>query len=212
MERQEKIDKYVAEVCRIALDPKHGYSQEDRDGGPDFDCSTLVLHCLEVANIDAKGKGATYTGNMYGALKKCGFEVVNGEGEKGDIYLTPNSHVLIYIGDKTVAHAVADENGKAKGVKKGDQTGKEIRLEVVNNLETYKYHLRLKGAITGKKGVVTNCHYLNMRQGANSTSAIIRVLSKGQEFDVVKEGSEWTQIDVHGKLGYINNNYWEVLQ
>ena len=211
MERQEKIDKYVAEACAIALDPKHGYSQENRNGKPDFDCSTLVIHCLGVAGIDAKGKGATYTGNMYGALEKCGFEVVDDEGEKGDIYLTPNSHVLIYIGDKTVAHAVADENGKAKGTKQGDQTGKEIRLEVVNNLDSYKYHLRLKGGATSKKGVVTNCHYLNMRKGANSTSEIVRVLSKGQVFDVVKEGKDWTQIDVFGKVGFINNAYWEVV-
>lgn len=209
MERQEKIDKYVAEVCAIALDPKHGYSQEDRDGNPDFDCSSLVLHCLDVAEIDAKSKGATYTGNMYSALKKCGFEVVDGDGEKGDIYLTPNSHVLIYVGDRTVCHAVADENGKAKGTKKGDQTGKEIRLEVVNNLDSYKYHLRLKGGTTGKKGVVANCYYLNMRQGASGNSAIVRVLSKGQVFDIVKEGKEWTQIEVHGKSGYINNAFWE---
>lgn len=212
MERQEKINKYVTEICAIALDPKHGYSQENRDGDPDFDCSSLVLHCLSVAGIDAKGNGATYTGNMYSALKKCGFEVVDGEGEKGDIYLTPNSHVLIYVGDKTVCHAVADENGKAKGAKKGDQTGKEIRLEVVNNLDSYKYHLRLKGGAIGKKGVVANCHYLNMRKGANSTSEIVRVLSRGQVFEVVKEGKDWTQIDVFGKVGFINNAYWEVAQ
>lgn len=211
MKRQEKIDKYVEEVCAIALDPSHGYSQVNREGNPDFDCSSLVLHCLAVAGIDAKGKGATYTGNMYGALKKCGFEVVEGDGEKGDIYLTPNSHVLIYVGDKTVCHAVADENGKAKGEKKGDQNGKEIRLEVVNNLDSYKYHLRLKGGITGKKGVVTNCYYLNMRQGASGNSAIVRVLSKGQIFDIIKEGKEWSQIEVHGKQGYVKNDFWEVV-
>lgn len=211
MERQEKIDKYVMEACTIALDPKYGYSQKDRDGEPDFDCSSLVLHCLELAEIDAKGKGATYTGNMYSALKKCGFEVVDGDGERGDIYLTPNRHVLIYVGDKTVCHAVEDENGKIEGKKKGDQTGKEIRLEVVDNLNTYKYHLRLKGGITGKKGVVANCYYLNMRQGASGNSAIIRVLSKGQIFDIVKEGKEWSQIDVHGKIGYVKNEFWEVM-
>lgn len=211
MERQEKIDKYVTEACAIALDPEHGYSQVNRDGDPDFDCSSLVLHCLSVAGIDARGKGATYTGNMYSALKKCGFEVVDGDGEKGDIYLTPQKHVLIYIGDKTVCHAVADENGKAKGTKSGDQTGREIIMEVVNNLDSYKYHLRLKGGATGKKGVVANCHYLNMRKGASKTSEIVRVLSKGQVFDVVKEGKDWTQIDVFGKIGFINNAYWEVV-
>lgn len=211
MERQEKIDKYVTEVCAIALDPKHGYSQEDRDGNPDFDCSSLVLHCLEVAGIDAKSKGASYTGNMYSALKKCGFEVVDGDGEKGDIYLTPNDHVLIYVGDKTVCHAVADENGGAKGKKKGDQTGKEILLEVVNNLDSYKYHLRLKGGITGQKGRVANCYYLNVRKGASSNSTIVCVIARGVVFDVIKKGETWTEISINGKSGFVNNNFWEVV-
>lgn len=210
MIREEKINKYVETACKIALDSRHGYSQINRDGNPDYDCSSLVIHCLSAAGIDVKGNGATYTGNMYSALKKCGFEVVEGEGEKGDIYLTPNRHVLIYIGDKTVCHAVADENGKAKGEKKGDQTGTEIRLEVVNNLDSYKYHMRLKGEVI-KKGKVINCYFLNMRRKANRTGDIITVLSSGQVFDVIKEGKDWTQILVFGKVGFINNAYWEVV-
>lgn len=210
MNRNEKINKYVEMACKIALDSMHGYSQVNRDGNPDFDCSSYVIFCLTSAGIDVKGKGATYTGNMYGALKKCGFEVVEGDGEKGDIYLTPNSHVLIYVGDKTVCHAVADEKGKAKGEKKGDQTGKEIRLEVLNNLDSYKYHMRLKGEVI-KKGKVINCYFLNMRREASRTGAIITVLSEGQVFDVVEEGKEWTKIRVFDKEGFINNAYWEVL-
>lgn len=210
MNRNEKINKYVGTACKIALNSKYGYSQVNRDGKPDFDCSSFVIYCLTSAGIDVKGKGATYTGNMYGALKKCGFEVVEGEGEKGDIYLTPNSHVLIYVGDKTVCHAVADENGKAKGEKKGDQTGKEIRLEVVNNLDSYKYHMRLKGEVI-KKGKVINCYFLNMRREARRTGAIITALSEGQVFDIVEEGKEWTKIRVFDKEGFINNAYWEVV-
>lgn len=211
MNREEKIDKYVEAACAIALDSMHGYSQVNRDGNPDFDCSSLVIHCLSAAGIDAKGNGATYTGNMYSALKKCGFEVVEGDGEKGDIYLTPNSHVLIYVGDKTVCHAVSDENGKAKGEKKGDQTGKEIRLEVVNKLDSYKYHMRLKSEAATKKGKVINCYYLNVRQKGNGSSEIITIISKGQVFDIIKEGKEWTKIRVFDKEGFINNAYWEVV-
>lgn len=210
MNREEKIKKYVEAACSIALDSRHGYSQVNRDGNPDFDCSSLVIYCLSEAGINAKGNGATYTGNMYSALKKCGFEVVEGDGEMGDIYLTPNRHVLIYVGDKTVCHAVADENGKAKGEKKGDQTGKEIRLEVVNNLDSYKYHMRLKGEVT-KKGKVIKCYFLNMRREASRTGAIITVLPEGQVFDIVEEAKEWTKIRVFDKEGFINNAYWEVV-
>ena len=50
--------------------------------------------------------------------------------------------------------------------------------------------------------------YFNFVQ---DNSAIVRVLSKGQVFDIVKEGKEWAQIDVHGKLGYVKNDFWEVV-
>lgn len=212
MNHEEMCSKYVAEACKIALDPNHGYSQTNREGQPDFDCSSLVIHCLETAGLSVKKYGATYTGNLYGAMKKCGFNLVYDEPQKGDIFLTPKSHVLIYIGDKTVVHAVADENGKAEGKKAGDQTGKEIRIEVVDNLDTYKYHLRLADIASGTKGVVANCYYLNMRERPNSSAKVLSVLSRGIIFDLIKKEEEWAKISVHGKVGYINNNFWEVLK
>ena len=68
--------KAVAEAKRIAADNKHGYSQANRNGRPDYDCSSLVIHCLDYAGFPMSKYGATYTGNMIPALKKCGFKDV----------------------------------------------------------------------------------------------------------------------------------------
>lgn len=210
MEREQTISKYVSEACKIALDPKHGYSQKNRNGDPDFDCSSLVIEVLERANLPVRKHGASYTGNLYSALIKCGFEVVSDEGEQGDIYLTPNDHVLIYVGDKTVVHAVADENGRAEGKQSGDQTGKEIRLEVVTNLNTYKYHLRLKEDKTLTKATVANCYYVNVRASASGSSKILTVLAKGMEVDILREKGEWFNIAINGVNGYVKRDYLEV--
>lgn len=126
-----KVEKAVKYIVEIANDDSHGYSQINRDGNPDFDCSSLVIHVLKKAGF--KMTGATYTGNMLDALKKDGFVIpkdINlktGAGlEKGDILLTPNKHVVMYVGNKKVCGARSDEKGGIKGEKKGDQTGNEI--------------------------------------------------------------------------------------
>lgn len=212
MEREATITKYVSEACKIALDPSHGYSQKRRNGDPDFDCSSLVIEVLERANLPVRKYGATYTGNLYNALIKCGYKQVTGEGECGDIYLTPNDHVVIYVGDKTVVHAVADEKGKAEGKQSGDQTGKEIRMEVVNNLSSYKYHLRLKEDKPLNKAVIANCYYVNMRSSASGTAKILTVIAKGMEVDIIEEKGDWTNVAFNGLKGYIKKDYLEVLK
>lgn len=140
------IDRYVDEIIKIANDDTHGYSQINRDGDPDYDCSSLVIHCIRAAG--GKMAGATYTGNMLAALKKDGFQIVTdvskatGEGlERGDILLTPNKHTAIYIGNGKMAAARIDEVGGIQGKKKGDQTGKEICIQEYHD-HPWKYVLR----------------------------------------------------------------------
>ena len=55
-----KIENAVTMAEAIALDDTHGYDQVDRWGNPNYDCSGLVINCLENAGIPAKQKGATY--------------------------------------------------------------------------------------------------------------------------------------------------------
>ena len=53
----------VNEAQKIAKDNKHGYSQKNRTGNPDYDCSSLVIHCLDKAGFPMSKNGASYTGN-----------------------------------------------------------------------------------------------------------------------------------------------------
>ena len=209
MNRNEAITQYVKTACEIALDPTHGYDQTHREG-PDFDCSALIIEALKAAGIDLKKYGGTYTGNMYSALKKAGFEDVKGATpESGDIFLTPKSHVMMYVGDKTIVHAVGNEKGTATGGETGDQTGREIRLEVTNDYD-YKYQMRLAGGVIVKQKKVANCYYVNVRKGASGTSAVVCVVAKGMTVNVTGPAvGAWTPVEINGKTGYIKSDYLE---
>lgn len=136
-----KIEQFVQEAIRIANDNRHGYSQIDRWGPIDYDCSGLVISVLERAGIPVKTGGATYTGNMYSVFIKCGFrDVTNsvnlrtGAGlKRGDILLNPRRHTEIYIGNGKMVGAKIDEVGGIVGRRKGDQTGREICVSWYKN-------------------------------------------------------------------------------
>lgn len=131
------MGKIIDEAVRIAIsiannDGKHGYDQINRYGTEedgDFDCSSLVIYCFDKAGIPVKKAGATYTGNMLSAFKKCGFiEVPLKDRKKGDVLLNKKYHTALCIDHDTIVNASIGETGKATGNKKGDQTGKEISV------------------------------------------------------------------------------------
>lgn len=113
----------------IAQDDSHGYSQSNR-WEPDYDCSSLVISAYEQAGVPVKEAGATYTGNMRAAFKKCGFSVLIYRSGmtlvRGDILLNERHHTAMYLGDGRVVHASINEKGTITGGAPGDQTGKEI--------------------------------------------------------------------------------------
>jgi hypothetical protein len=69
------IEKAIEWAVDIANDDSHGYDQIGR-WGDDYDCSSLVISAFEQAGVPVKEAGATYTGNMLSAFKKCGFEAI----------------------------------------------------------------------------------------------------------------------------------------
>lgn len=131
-----KIEKYTSSAENIAKDDSHGYDQTHRNGKPDYDCSALVCDVVQKAGIKVKDAGASYTGNMLKAFRKCGFEdvtnkvdVTTAKGMKrGDILLTVGKHTAIYCGSKKMVDARINEKGKTTGGKAGDQTGHEIEI------------------------------------------------------------------------------------
>lgn len=129
-----KIENYTSEALKIARNPKHGYSQYNRWGNPDFDCSSLVCTVVDRAGIPVIKYGASYTGNMYRPFIRAGFIDVSNQVnrytakglKRGDILLNTSKHVEIYTGNKKSVGAKMDEFGGIVGRYSGDQTGKEI--------------------------------------------------------------------------------------
>lgn len=136
------ITKAVETAKKIAADNSHGYDQEERLGNPDYDCSSFVSKCLRDAGFNVARD--SWTGNLYSQLIKCGFKNVNGASVKaGDIFLTPERHVVIVVSPTKIAHASLNEKGKITGGEPGDQTGKEICIRSFYTPSYgWKYHLR----------------------------------------------------------------------
>jgi hypothetical protein len=152
-----KVEDYTKWIEAIADDNSHGYSQYNRWGTPDYDCSSLIISALETNGIPAKTKGATYTGNMLPVLLTLGFiDVIaevnlrTGAGlKRGDILLNTSHHVEVYIGNGRVCGAKISETGKIYG-KAGDQTGREITRSNYYNYP-WNHILRYKAEINEQK-------------------------------------------------------------
>lgn len=126
----EKALKWAIDT---ANDQSHGYSQSNRWGNPDYDCSSFVLSAYKNAGADIGN--ATYTGNMTDLLKH-GFKDVSksvnlntGSGlQKGDIIYYHKSgnigHAVMYAGNGQIVHARGQSYGSSKP---GDQ-GSEIAV------------------------------------------------------------------------------------
>lgn len=109
-----------------AADDSHGYSQQTRNGNPNYDCSSFVIAAYEAAGIPVKEAGAGYTGNMRKSFTKVGFEWIPGNPKMedllpGDVLLSENSHTEMYIGNGKNVGAHGDMDGI-----NGDSSGREL--------------------------------------------------------------------------------------
>lgn len=136
------IEGAVNEAIKIAEDDSHGYDQENRLS-PDYDCSSFISRVLHDNGFNVAID--SWTGNLYKQLKDCGFVEIRDvtDRKSGDIFLTPEHHVVMCINKKEIVHASLNEKGKITGGKTGDQTGKEICIRSFY-VPSYgwKYHLR----------------------------------------------------------------------
>lgn len=125
------VEDAVLWAISIANDNSHGYDRGDRDGGVDFDCSSLVSWAFRENGFDIPlPSPATYT--MKEPFIAAGFTWLEGIGNdssqlfRGDILLNINDHVAIYLGNGQVVEALINEFGGINGGEPGDQTGMEI--------------------------------------------------------------------------------------
>ena len=125
----------------IANDNSHGYDQVNRWGSPDYDCSSLVITAYDKAGVPVKSKGATYTGNMREAFKKCGFVEVS------DMVKCTVELVEVYPGDEGEAvramQALLNLRGYYCGQTDGDYGSRTKsaldRYQRDHNLTPYDY-------------------------------------------------------------------------
>ena len=139
-----KVDTYTDYMIAIANDNSHGYSQINRGGNPDFDCSSLVGHALAKAGFNVNVNSTTR--NLYAQLKRRGSTSCSRPFQKGDIHLAVGHHVCVSTDSEHIVHASIDERGTTKGRKAGDQTGKEICIrKYYTPSYGWNYHLRYNG-------------------------------------------------------------------
>ncbi len=124
----EYADRALAWALETARDDTHGYSQINREG-PDYDCSSFIINAYEQAGLKVKEAGASYTGNMKAAFKKCGFTSlpplpVSGL-LPGDVLLNEKHHAVMYIGSGKVVAARSSDGFPQRG----DQSGREICVQ-----------------------------------------------------------------------------------
>ena len=177
-----KIENAVIMAEAIALDDTHGYDQVDRWGNPNYDCSGLVINCLENAGIPAKQKGATYTGNMSEVLPNIGFKNVitsvnlsTGSGMKRGAVLLGNGHTAFYCGNGKLVHASINEKGTTTGGKSGDQTGREICIRSYYN-KPWKYVYRYTGEVSNA-GTVSVRNYLQKGDSGDAVKEMQKMLT-----------------------------------
>lgn len=149
---------------KIAADDSHGYSQPNRQGNPDYDCSSLVYFAvtkgagiqLSINYPFATGSNIDQAGGEGGVLQAAGFQKISWDGhdtsvlKRGDIVWSDH-HTEIYSGDGKFTGARHDENGGITGPQAGDQKGDEIATS--NGIPSgMSYVLRAPGKSTSDTG------------------------------------------------------------
>ena len=121
------LEKMVNQMIDWCNDDSHGYSQYHRYG-PDYDCSSAVIEALKRAGWDMGG--ALTTDHIRAPLVRQGWAWLPPDvpKERGDILLSEEYHVAVYIGDGLLAEFAIDENGGIAGNTPGDQTGTEAYI------------------------------------------------------------------------------------
>ena len=202
----------VAFAVGIAEDPAHGYDQVNR-WGPDYDCSSLVISAFEAAGVPVRAKGATYTGNMLGVFKKCGFtEVTFTEAKEKPPeapQTAPTDDGVIYhkvVKGETLT-SIARLYGVTVGgilmcnpfIKNPDKIYIGDKLTIPSSVKP-----TTSGGIVGKVKTVYGSP-LNIRQRPTTSSAVLGQLKNGESVKVESTAGEWLKLA--NRPGYVYAKY-----
>ena len=155
------LEKFVSIMENLCEDNSHGYSQYHRYG-PDYDCSSAVIYALEQAGWPMNG--ALTTDHIRAPLVAQGWAWLPPSIPKvrGDILLSEENHVAVYVGAGLLAEFAIDEAGGIAGNQPGDQTSTEAYIH-----EYYDYPWDGVLRYTGKERSVEFMHAIIQPYGKN---------------------------------------------
>ena len=114
-------DSRLKTVCSYALHRVgYPYSQELRDSGNYYDCSSLAYYLWKDAGVDISHGGATTAAAAAQGLDEAGKTISYDQMQPGDLIFysfTSNgrykniSHVVVYVGDGKVVEALNENSG-----------------------------------------------------------------------------------------------------
>lgn len=202
-------DKAATMAEQIASDDRHGYDQIKR-WGPDFDCSALIITIYEELGVPVKTRGATYTGNMFGVFKKCGFTEVKftdapqtapqtpqdaPNTSSGSIYVVKKGDTLGAISAR-FGVSVADMVKANPFIKDPDKIYIGDKLTIPTKSEAITY-----------AGKVRTFHGspLNIREAGSISARILGTIKNGSAVTTTSKTGEWLKLA--DRPGFVSSKY-----
>ena len=207
----EIAKKAAEEAQKIALDDNFGYDQLNR-WGRDYDCSSLIIHCYETAGaaVNSKG-GATWTGNMRSAFKKCGFyetdtkevpEIKDPGSAAGErVYYVCKGDTLSKIAK--MANTDVYTLAKLNNIENIDliRVGQKIILPAS---DAPAQQAKIINAIVNTKSLP-----LRIRKEPNTNSTVLGLLKKGQKIEVEYIRDKWAKL--YNRAGFVYADYIKIV-
>ncbi|MDE6088766.1 MAG: SH3 domain-containing protein, partial [Oscillospiraceae bacterium] len=209
----EEMESALQWAIQTANDDSHGYSQSNRWGNPDYDCSSFVISALRNAGIPTlnadttRNLKANLTAENFTWIPRGSRALSNTDWlERGDILLS-NGHTEIYLGNRKTVAAHQDYGYS----KSGDQNGKEISVgnywydnKYGNWQGVLRYHGNSEIADTCTKDYAGNYEVtsdLNLRADHGTWSSILGVIPTGTVVSVTKADGSWAHVNYQGIEG-----------
>lgn len=191
----------VATAKNIAANDKNGFSKK-RMSKYGYDNSSLVSRSALEAGLYVRGNETTKT--LKKALEATGFKATAYKKtglKKGDVLLTPNKFVAIYVGGGKIVAAYRDYDHKA-----GDSTNKEIAVKKLGN-RTFTYRLRNSNKVNYKYATAyvtkltdKTISYKTSKKGAVKKADLYRDVQFMNEENIVTEKEFTKQADANTKV------------
>lgn len=211
-------EKAANEAVKIANDNNYGYDQISRWGeNGAFDCSSLIIHCYEIAGAPVKSKGgATWTGNMRSSFKKCGFYETDtkeaaeikdpASGSNDRFYFVCKGDTLTKIAK--MANTDIKTLAELNGIDNVDliRIGQKIKLPAVaaSSGKAENQEPKIINAI-----VNTRLSQLRIRKEPNTKCDIIGLLNKGQKIEIEYIKNNWAKL--YNRAGFVSADYIKIV-